>query len=226
MSGCGNKGNTKPPEAATTTTPTPSPQVSTAFFEEALPGEPLLSSLKANEAFKNMAANLTGLISATVTEQKSNDYTLTLNNQPGLAPKLNRQEGSTLSQNNLTLKGQGGVNSQFGRISISLNSSQVPLEPIKTYIYQPQINISGVVLTSTDQVAIFRAQNPAPFAAEFLKVPYTTKNPSIIRFRISQLSPFPISGVTPQVRGSGTRSNWINVISQRLTTVFQYPAKQ
>lgn len=195
---------------------------SSGCFEDPIPGNSLLFANNSQQAFKTMLANLSGTATLTVSDQKSFDYTVAPTSLGG-SPNLSRQEGRNLNLAAATLKAQAGTNSVLGKLSITIFAPQNNTELSRTFIFQYQINISGVVLNSTDQVAIFKAINPTPFATDFLKVNYTTKNPSIQRFRINQLSPFPVSGINPQVWGTNTRTSWINVISQKLTSVFQYP---
>ena len=225
MSGCGSKGNNKAQEdVASKPTPKDSstPLKTMQFFEDSLPGNPLILSTNANLAFQKMAENLLGTANITVVEQKSYDYTVTQNSSTG-SPSLNRQEGRSAPNSPATFKGQGMSNPSLGRLSF--NIYETSSLPARTFIYQPQITLSGIILTSTDQVALFKAVNPSPLATDFIKVNYSQKNPTMQRFKMSQFRPFQIFGWAPQSLGPAQRSNWINVISQTLTTVFQYPKK-
>ncbi|NBX67432.1 MAG: hypothetical protein EBR01_00545 [Proteobacteria bacterium] len=225
ISGCGNKEGAKPSETpASKPSSSGSPNIAQTivFFEDALPGNPLIFSATSNTAFKTMSENLSGVATITIVDQKSYDYTITPSPST-VYPKVSRQEGRTANPVNPTIKGRGIGNFTAG--NLSLNISTNPTEPARAFIYQPQMNVFGIVLTSTDRVALFKAANPAPFIMDFVKIYFESKNPNIQRFKISQLSPFPMFGWNPQLPGNRTRSNWINVINQTLSTAFQYPAK-
>lgn len=219
ISACGGKNSSTSTPAASTPIST---SISTALLEEALPGNSLLNGATSASAFKMMANNLTGLVNFTVVEQKSYDYMITPATN-GTTPVFTRQEGKTQNPIPPTYQGQGGSNGIWGRMAITMIAPPNVSELARTFVFQYQLNIYGLILTSTDQVALFQATNSSPYATDIIKVNYTTKNPMIQRFRISQLSPFPVSGVVPQNQGNLTGGSWLTVISQKLTTSFQYP---
>lgn len=226
VSACGTKNSATNPIPLTTGAPQPiSPSVGTpiatlSFLEDSLPGNSLLKANTSTAAFTAMNNNLTGTINFTVSEQKSFDYMVTPSGQSQV-PTLIRQEGRPENPVPINYRGQAGPNNIWGRLSITMNApSNIP-EPSRTFIFQYQVTVSGIVLTSTDQIALFKAINPAPYAADILKVTYTTKNPTIHRFRISNLSPFPVSGILPQTTQARWGSGWLNVVGQKISTTFQ-----
>jgi len=193
------------------------------FFEEDLPGSPLLSASSSNVSFQIMAQNLSGSGTVSLTEQKSFDYTVIPSQHQGAPPTLSRQEGRPTNTISAQLKVKGRIDSRLGKLSITLEGD--PSEAAKTFVYQHQINIFGITLSSTDRIAIFKATDPIPHSIDFLKVSYTAKNPMIHRFKISQLKPFPVLIHGSSFPRNSEKANWINVISQKLKTFFQYASK-
>lgn len=192
-------------------------------MEDALPGNSLLNGSLAQNSFKVMAENLSGRVTFTVVEEKTFDYMVNPSSNPGQPSTLSRQDGKQKNPNPFTYQGVAGINPALSRLGITLIAPQNSYEVSRTFVFQYQMNILGLTLTSTDQVALFKATQSSPFANDFLKVNYTTKNPTIQRFRMSQLSPFPISGLISQPQTNFWGTQWINVVSQKITTVFQNP---
>ena len=226
VSACGTKNGTTNATPLTTGTPqsTPTtggtPIVNLSFLEDSLPGNSLLMANTSTAALTRMSQNLTGTINFTCSEQKSFDYTVTTSDQSQV-PILSRQEGRPENPVPINYRGQAGPNNIWGRLSITMTPpSNIP-EPSRTFIFQYQVTVLGVVLTSTDQVALFKAINPAPYAADILKVTYTSKNPTIERFRISNLNPFPVSGIPSQATSHRWGSSWLNIVGQKISTTFQ-----
>jgi hypothetical protein len=218
VSACGNKSSsTSAPAAAAPVVPA----TQGTLLEESLPGNSLLNGTTSTSAFKTMSQNLTGLVNFTVVEQKAYDYMITPPTT-GATSTFTRQEGKSQNPIPVTYQGQAGSNGIWGRMAITMVAPPNVSELARTFIFQYQLNIYGLILTSTDQVALFKATNSSPYATDFLKVNYTTKNPTIQRFRISQLSPFPVSGIIPQNAGNNLGGSWLSVISQKITTSFQY----
>lgn len=226
ISSCGSKNesnsNNKNSNSTVTPAPTSPANGSTVFMEDVLPGNSLLNGSLAQNSFKLMMENLSGKVTFTIVEEKAYDYMVSPSSQ-GQVPTLSRQEGRAKNPVPASYQGVSGINSALGRLSITLVAPPNSYEPTRTFVFQYQMNLMGLILTSTDQVALFKATQSSPFATDFLKVNYTTKNPTIQRFRMSQLSPFPISGVIPKTQTSFWGTQWINVVSQRITTVFQKP---
>jgi hypothetical protein len=219
VSACGGKNSSTSNPTASTPVANTNP---IALLEEPLPGNSLLSGATSASAFKLMTDNLTGLVNFTVIEQKSYDYMVTPATT-GTAPTFTRQEGKAQNPVPPTYQGQAGSNRIWGKLAMTMVAPPNVSEAARTFVFQYQLNIYGLVLTSTDQVALFKANNSSPYATDILKVNYTTKNPTVQRFRISQLSPFPVSGIVPQNTGSVLGGSWLTVISQKLTTNFRYP---
>lgn len=226
ISGCGTKEESKDVVKHPMGSNSMSSQITEdfiGFFEEDLPGSPLLSAHSSNASFQIMAQNLSGSGTVSLTEQKSFDYTVIPGQRNGAPLNLIRQEGRLTHNSTAQLKVRGHIDSRFGRLSLIFEGA--PSEAAKTFIYQHQINIFGITLSSTDRIAIFKATDPTPHSIDFLKVSYTTKNPMIQRFKISQLKPFPVLTHGSSIPRNSEKANWINVISQKLKTFFQYATK-
>jgi len=226
MSSCSKKN--EPSQAgsspsAESTPPTNSPaQNSFKFMEESLPGNSLLIGSVAQNSFKIMAQNLLGRANFTVVEEQIFDYMFTPGEQ-GQTSTLSRQEGRTKTTALSRYQGTGGINQRLGRMVISLETTPNNYEPPRAFVFQYQINLLGITLKSTDQVALFKATQSTPFASDFMKVNYASQPPTIQRFRISQLSPFPVSGRKPKNQPGFWGTQWLSVTSQRITTSFQKP---
>jgi hypothetical protein len=141
----------------------------------------------------------------------------------GQPATLSRQEGKTKTTGLAKYQGTAGINKMLGRMSLSLETTPNNYESTRTFVFQYQINILGITLKSTDQVALFKATQSTPFASDFIKINYASQPPTIQRFRISQLSPFPVSGLKPKNQPGFWGTQWLSVNSQKITTSFQKP---
>ncbi|MFM8315981.1 MAG: hypothetical protein ACKOA8_17010 [Deltaproteobacteria bacterium] len=223
ISSCGSK--TGPQGNPTSNLPKPTAEVSipsAPFMEEALPGTSLLNGTLARDAFRMMATHLKGKATFTVVEERAFDYMVSPSPQ-NRSFTLTRQEGKLRTPEPNTYSAVAINHGALGGVSLSLMANPNSTDYTRTFVFQYQIDLFGISLKSTDKVALFKATQSRPFATDFLRVDYTNRNPSIQRFRVSSMSPFPISGTAPQLQNNFWGTQWLNVVSQKITTVFQYP---
>jgi hypothetical protein len=220
-SGCGIKQSSSNNTVLSTGAASKTTANSDSFMEDATPGISLINGTASTPAFKIMSSNLNSSGSFNVIEEKTFDYRMTPSSLGG-APTLTRQEGLTRTPNPSSYQAQSTSDALSGRLSLTLVAPPKSKEMTRTFGFQYQINLAGLILKSTDQVALFSALNSDPYATDFLKIHYTTKNPTIQRFRVSRLSPFPLTGLMPTPSEDLWGNNWFSVVRQRITTVFNY----
>ena len=162
VTGCG--GAPSVPANGAAGQPPPPPAIG-AYLEESI-GTPIEQISDPSAVFKQMSAKLVGTANANLQKEIQLDYEVL----GGLKRKNEIPSKSPVP----TLQVSGYENYR-GNLSLSLYSSVLRGE--YEYVFQIQI-AQGVVIHSTDKVALFRG------AQDFIRVGFAPENPVIQHFRI------------------------------------------
>lgn len=91
----------------------------------------------------------------------------------------------------------------------------------RNYAFTQQVNLAGLILYSTDQVALFEGTSPGGGYA-LLKVAYRTQNPQLQEYFIDEISSG-YNGGYYQQQNLGRR---YHVVQRIMDTAFAYPQQQ
>lgn len=190
-------------------------------LEAPTPGTPLFQSQNAQAAYQAMAQALVAQGYATITGRTTTQYSV----QPGSPaiwtptgqPQQNPVQQSQSQQGSYGYYGTGYYGND---IEIRITS---PIRGARWFRFVPRYSLHGLILESTDQVALFESQSGP---TTLLKIPYRGQNPQILAFTIQSL--WNGGGVyyggyypqQPQQQGYGIQ---YLVTNEVLTTSLQYP---
>lgn len=207
--------NSQPPPAPPPVAPTatgPSVGAIGANLEDPSPGTPL-SQNQNQEAVQALLQNLNGYGQATIQTQLGLDYVIQSNGyQPGASQQaspwthLGQPQQEPIQMPTYQLAARSGAVQFYSRYEGSLYFSFVP-----------QLNLGGLVLHSTDQVALFEGST-AYGGYAILKIAYRTQNPLIQYYEISQAQGSPYLG--------GSYGPRYHVTQRVMATTFAYPQQQ
>ncbi len=199
-----------------------------AGLESPSPGTPL-SQNGQQQALQALAQNLSGYGSATVRVQTNNDYVVQ-QAQYQNQQYQNQQYQGQFQQPQAVWTHLGNATQEPIQIptyqvtgyaqgySISLQMSS-RYERGRNYVFTSQVNLAGLILYSTDQVALFEGTSPTGGYA-LIKVAYRTQNPQLQEYFIDEISSG-YGGYNQQNLGRR-----YHVVQRIIDTAFAYPPQQ
>jgi hypothetical protein len=139
------------------------------------PGTPLRQTSAFMQIFQAMQQTLSGNKQANSVAQSSTAYAIESTYQSTYFRPISQPQQEP-SQNGY-YQYQGYGNSGGFQIVVYGSGEQ------SSYHFVFEVNVGGVILQSTDQIAMFQSDQ---YQGDIMKVAYRNQNPSLIRFRITQ----------------------------------------
>jgi hypothetical protein len=203
LAACGSSQPPAPPQPPPTGPGVPGPsQGLGANLEDQSPGTPL-SQANGQQIFQALYENLQAYGAATVQAQRGHDYVVQGQYQQVTWTHVGQPTNEQPQIPTYQISGYGSGSS----FSLQFSSRY---EGTRSYRFASRVNLAGLVLYSTDQVALFEGSSPYGGYA-VLKVAFRQKNPAIQEYSIEEL---------PSYYGGQTR---YHVIQKIFATQFVYP---
>jgi len=183
-----------------------------ANIEDPIAGVPLLQTQNSREAFQALRANLGAQGNATVKSRTEAEYVIEYTYNGSSFRRVTNPVDVPVTAVNYQVGGAGGDWGNGFVIRLASRNFGEMLD----FVFVYQIDIYGVRVQSTDQVAYFQGYGRG---LQILRVGYRSQNPTLVRFNVED-SEFGSLWSAPYSSGYGLPQ--IHVESITLNTTFQY----